>query len=553
MPTSINYSQIPQSASRPPPKPSRWNTKNFFRGFLLFSILVIATVITLYFTTDVFKKTTAIPVITTVTSGTVTTTTVTSTTVTSTTITTTTVTTSNYCENDTYCRNGAYCVNALSGGGKQCDCLPGFNGTDCGNDINDCLRAGETCNHRGTCIDGYGNLNSSTFNYTCECDAGFEGQFCKKNINDCLPTNPCYNGATCTDGVGNFNSSTLNVTCDCMPGYSGPFCESVSTTSTTHTTTTVTTTTITTTTDTTVTTNTLSTSTVSTLQDTFAYCNTSHCAKDCNATDCGLGCSGTSCATGCTGNNCGAYCTNVDCADLCQGNNCGQNYNAYFCAVGCRGQNCAQNCIGQQCAVYCTGDNCGNQCIGAQCANPCTGNNCGSGCAHPPTPQGADDWYFRCSPNTSTPSITMGISCNSIQSKIAATAANTFDAEMCNYLNHPAVWPMMNTASTTWSPPANTEQCYKDSTNGCTRTTLDKPVLMCTLPGKACNTPGLPLCSSTRPCGKCQGHCSNHDDCRGDLECNTNHTGPGDIPGCSEHTPSMYYETGKGYCYDPPE
>lgn len=399
MPTFINYSRIPLSASQatpltvsPPPKPSRWNAKNFWRGFLIFTILVIATVITLSITTDVFKKTTAIPVITT----------------------TSTVTT------------------------------------------------------------------------------------------------------------------------------------------TTHTTTTVTAnTTITTTTDTT------TTITATTMPE-FAYCDGNECAKDCSTPNCGTGCNGIFCAHSCTGMGCGSMCTKGSCAYNCTNTDCGQTCNGITCGNQCSGANCASNCIGYECAALCTGDNCGTHCIGPQCARNCTGTDCGKGCAYPPNLDSTSQEDWSCALNTQNAgnSIEMGKNCTDIQN-ITNSLPGVFDPELCNYLNHPAVWPMLEVSifgtPISFPLPSTTEQCYKDnSTNVCTQTTLDKPVLMCTLPGKACNTPGLPLCSSTRLCGKCQGHCSNNNDCRGDLECKiTDHTAPGDIPGCSEQTPDMYYETGKGYCYDP--
>lgn len=300
------------------------------------------------------------------------------------------------------------------------------------------------------------------------------------------------------------------------------------------------------------------TSTVSTTttMPEFAYCDGDECAEDCSTPNCGTGCNGRFCADSCTGTGCGSMCTKGSCADNCTNTDCGQTCNGIMCGNQCSGANCASNCIGSLCAALCTGDNCGTHCIGPLCAGKCTGTDCGKGCAYPPKLNNTseEDWSCALDTQNAGKSIEMGKSCTDIQS-ITSSMPGVFDLELCNYLNHPAVWPMLDVSIVSYPLPANTEQCYKDSTNAnvCTQTPHNKPVLMCTLPGKACNTPGLPLCSSTRVCGKCQGHCSDNAHCRGDLECNTNHTGPGDIPGCSEQTPDMYYETGKGYCYDPPE
>lgn len=313
------------------------------------------------------------------------------------------------------------------------------------------------------------------------------------------------------------------------------------------------------TTNTGVTTASVTTSTITSATTTmpeFAYCDADECAMDCSTPNCGTGCNGEGCADSCTGTGCGSMCTKQECAYECTNTDCGQFCNGFNCGEKCNGADCASNCIGYDCAALCTGDNCGTHCIGPRCARGCTGNDCGKGCAYPPKLDSTDlsDWSCALDTQNAGTSIEMGKNCTDIQNTTSA-ALDIFDPELCNYLNHPAVWPMLAWSAFTYPLPSTTEQCYKDSTNAnvCTQTPHNKPVLMCTLPGKACNTPGLPLCSSTRVCGKCQGHCSNHNDCRGDLKCNTNHTGPGDIPGCSEHTPDMYYETGKGYCYDPPE
>ena len=88
----------------------------------------------------------------------------------------------------------------------QCRCFPGYNGTLCDNNIDEC--ASVNCNN-GTCIDGINN-------FTCQCDPDFTGAFCDTKINDCLP-NPCQNGV-CIDGVNNF-------TCDCFDNFSGRTCD----------------------------------------------------------------------------------------------------------------------------------------------------------------------------------------------------------------------------------------------------------------------------------------------------------------------------------------
>lgn len=51
----------------------------------------------------------------------------------------------------------------------------------------------------------------------CECLPGFIGSQCEEEINECESL-PCQNGATCEDLVNYF-------TCHCLPSYTGRSCE----------------------------------------------------------------------------------------------------------------------------------------------------------------------------------------------------------------------------------------------------------------------------------------------------------------------------------------
>eukprot|EP00061_Rhincodon_typus_P004945 g23784.t1 len=67
-----------------------------------------------------------------------------------------------------------------------------------------------SCFNDGTCIDG---INS----YTCRCQPGFTGSNCQFDIDEC-DSKPCQNGATCVDGLGGYR-------CTCPSGYSGNNCQ----------------------------------------------------------------------------------------------------------------------------------------------------------------------------------------------------------------------------------------------------------------------------------------------------------------------------------------
>ena len=95
-----------------------------------------------------------------------------------------------------------------SGDGRTCLCQPGYTGTNCEININEC--AANPCKNNGTCTD-------SINRYTCSCQPGYSGTNCDTNINECA-SNPCQNNGTCTDGINNY-------TCRCQPGYNGTTCE----------------------------------------------------------------------------------------------------------------------------------------------------------------------------------------------------------------------------------------------------------------------------------------------------------------------------------------
>ena len=93
--------------------------------------------------------------------------------------------------------------------GPDCTkCVPGFTGTHCDMNIDDCI--GVTCNGHGTCIDRVDT-------YACNCSQGFEGETCEENSDDCLGVN-CSGNGQCVDGFNMFH-------CSCDQGFSGELCQ----------------------------------------------------------------------------------------------------------------------------------------------------------------------------------------------------------------------------------------------------------------------------------------------------------------------------------------
>ncbi|XP_030376578.1 protein crumbs isoform X3 [Scaptodrosophila lebanonensis] len=107
---------------------------------------------------------------------------------------------------NTDCKNGGSC-NAPSEE-YACTCLPGYEGDDCGTDIDECLNA--HCENNGTCL-------NQVADFYCQCQPGFEGRYCEQNIDECS-TQPCHNGGKCTDLIAAFK-------CECTDDYTGPQCD----------------------------------------------------------------------------------------------------------------------------------------------------------------------------------------------------------------------------------------------------------------------------------------------------------------------------------------
>ncbi|XP_078282273.1 LOW QUALITY PROTEIN: protein crumbs homolog 2a [Rhinoraja longicauda] len=107
------------------------------------------------------------------------------------------------------CMNNGTCHTTLGSLQYNCTCLPGFTGTQCSVNINEC----ESNPCPGLHVDCVEQVNG----YSCRCSPGYEGENCTTEINECL-ANSCKNNGTCVDGIGNY-------TCDCQPGYTGVSCE----------------------------------------------------------------------------------------------------------------------------------------------------------------------------------------------------------------------------------------------------------------------------------------------------------------------------------------
>ena len=102
------------------------------------------------------------------------------------------------------CQNGASCRDEINY--YVCECVPGYNGTFCENDIDECL-VFQDCRNGATCTDLVNDFN-------CTCAPGYNGSLCENDIDECELYRACQNGASCSDQVADYN-------CDCLPTFNG--------------------------------------------------------------------------------------------------------------------------------------------------------------------------------------------------------------------------------------------------------------------------------------------------------------------------------------------
>uniref|UniRef100_A0A8C7VA42 Notch receptor 2 n=1 Tax=Oncorhynchus mykiss TaxID=8022 RepID=A0A8C7VA42_ONCMY len=108
------------------------------------------------------------------------------------------------------CRDGAQCDTNPINGMFNCNCAPGYIGSTCNDDINECIIGPNPCEHGGSCVNTDGS-------FTCNCARGYGGPRCETDINECA-SSPCQNDGTCLDRIGDYS-------CICMEGFEGTHCE----------------------------------------------------------------------------------------------------------------------------------------------------------------------------------------------------------------------------------------------------------------------------------------------------------------------------------------
>jgi hypothetical protein len=149
-----------------------------------------------------------------------------------------------------YCQPFSF-SNGTIGVYYKCNCLSGFTGEICANQIDTCTNT--TCSNGGKCLSMNGYhicqcpsnyygvgcefvygcslspcdkvgtlqcidlLDTQTTNYKCNCRKGFTGLNCESDINECA-SDPCRNNGSCVDLTNGF-------ICQCSGYFEGVFCE----------------------------------------------------------------------------------------------------------------------------------------------------------------------------------------------------------------------------------------------------------------------------------------------------------------------------------------
>lgn len=106
------------------------------------------------------------------------------------------------------CHNNGTCIDKV--GGYDCLCPPGFVGSRCEGDINECLSS--PCSSQGTL-----NCIQMVNGYSCNCKPGYMSQHCEIKVDFCA-SSPCQNGGFCSARGDSHH-------CSCPEGFYGKNCE----------------------------------------------------------------------------------------------------------------------------------------------------------------------------------------------------------------------------------------------------------------------------------------------------------------------------------------
>ena len=105
------------------------------------------------------------------------------------------------------------CFNLLNS--YSCQCWPGYRGTQCETQINECLEW-TPCANNSTCVD-------LVADYSCRCATGYGGRNCSVLLTACS-SSPCKNNGTCSAVLVDEILGIQNYSCSCPASYGGWLC-----------------------------------------------------------------------------------------------------------------------------------------------------------------------------------------------------------------------------------------------------------------------------------------------------------------------------------------
>jgi hypothetical protein len=142
------------------------------------------------------------------------------------------------CANHAICqsrrRKGEGDAGTVAPGDAQyvCACAPGWEGTHCGQDVDEC--ASRPCANGALCLESSTEEDSMPSDeplvppgvFRCICPGHWGGQHCAEDTRDCLSA-PCCNGGACEPrpDVDRRSLAEASFQCDCGVGFAGSLCE----------------------------------------------------------------------------------------------------------------------------------------------------------------------------------------------------------------------------------------------------------------------------------------------------------------------------------------
>ena len=106
----------------------------------------------------------------------------------------------------------------------ECNSSPCANGAQCLDSVSGCAANSSACAPLGF-VPGHGGCMPLPVldSFACQCAPGFEGTLCTDDVDECL-SDPCHNGAVCSESSTNAEVSIDSFSCLCAAGWANGLC-----------------------------------------------------------------------------------------------------------------------------------------------------------------------------------------------------------------------------------------------------------------------------------------------------------------------------------------